>query len=68
MGSTYALSQLESHYLEVSLYTRSESELRFTFLAQEDQEALSCCHPQKGKIHFYPKTKTPVLLRALRKQ
>ena len=33
----------------------------------EDQEALLPYHPQKGKIHFHLKTKTPALLRALRK-
>ena len=65
MGSTYAFPQLESHYPEVLLYTRGASESRFAFLIPEDQEALLPCHPQKGKIHFHPKTKTPALLRAL---
>ena len=59
MGSTYAFPQLESHYPEVLLYTRGASESRFAFLIPEDQEALLPCHPQKGKIHFHPKTKTP---------
>ena len=59
MGSPYAFPQLESHDPEVLLHTRGASESRFAFFIPEDQEALLPCHPQKGKIHFHPKTKTP---------
>ena len=67
MGSTYACSQLESHDLEVSLYIPGASKSRFAFLTLEDQEALWPCHPEKGQIHFHPKTKMLTFLRALRK-
>ena len=67
MGSTYVFPKLECHDPEVLLYTRSESESRFAFVTPEDQEALSPCHPQKGKIHFHQTTKTPALLRAEQK-
>ena len=57
MRSTYAFPLLESHDLEVLLYTRGASESWFGFLTPKDQEALLPCHPQKGKIYFHLKAK-----------
>ena len=67
MGSTYAFPQLESHDLEVLLYTRGAPDSQFAFLTTEDQEEVLPCHRQKGKIYFHLKTKTPAPLRALHK-
>ena len=67
MRSTYAFPRFKSRDPEVSLYTRGTSASQFAFLTPEDQEAILLCHPQKGKIYFHLKAKTPALLCGLRK-